>query len=212
MVSRHELLARLHHLLQPKLYVETGVHTGGSLNLASCQAIGIDPNPLVHNLRMNQTVVKMTSDDYFASGVELPGHIDFGFIDGLHHYEVAWRDFMNMESLASPNGVIVFDDVLPTTQAMASREMTLGDWTGDVWKCVYLLDKYREDLRYTLVDTFPTGTLVVFQLEPDSGKRMDVPFADPVWEGGEEVPDEILFRTTAVSADTVMEMLREWRG
>ena len=210
MVTRHELLARLHHFLQPKLYVETGVHTGGSLNLASCQAIGIDPNPLVHNLRMNQTVVKMTSDDYFASGVELPGPIDFGFIDGLHHYEVAWRDFLNMEQRAGRNSVIVFDDVLPTTQAMASREMTLGDWTGDVWKCFYILH-HRDDLSYTLVDTFPTGTLVVWNLDPNSSFRSDI-IPNPVWQDSNDVPDEILFRTSAVSADKVMEMLKEWRS
>jgi hypothetical protein len=211
MVTRHEFLARLHHFLNPKLYVETGVHTGGSLNLASCKAIGIDPNPLVHNLRMNQTVVKMTSDDYFAANPELPGPIDFGFIDGLHHYEVAWRDFLNMEQRASSYGVIVFDDVLPTTQEMASRDMTLGDWTGDVWKCFYILMNTRADLSFTLVDTFPTGTLVVWDLDPSSAFRSDI-IPNPIWQDGDTVPDEILFRTTAVSADTVMEMLREWRG
>jgi hypothetical protein len=211
MVSRHELLARLHHLLQPKLYVETGVHTGASLNLASCQAIGIDPNPLVYNQRMNQTVVKMTSDEYFASGVELPGFIDLGFIDGLHHYDAAWRDFINMERWATSHSVIVFDDVLPYTNEMASREMTLGDWTGDVWKVYYILKETREDLSFELVDTFPTGTLVVWDVDPRYSKQSDA-LLHPEWAGGDTVPEEILFRSTAISAEDVVNKLKEWRG
>jgi hypothetical protein len=211
MVTRHELLARLHHLLAPQLYVETGVHTGASLNLAACRAIGIDPNPLVYNLRALQSVAAMTSDEYFASNPVLPGPIDLGFIDGMHLYEYAWRDFNNMEQRAGAKSVIVFDDMLPMNQHMTSREMVLGDWTGDVWKVYYMLRDIRDDLTIRLVDTFPTGTMVVWNLDPNAKLRSDIP-PNPTWEGGDEVPEEILFRTESVTADRLIEELKEWRG
>lgn len=203
--SRHELLARLHHLLQPKIYMETGVHTGASLNLASCTAIGIDPNPLVA-ARGNQTIMKMTSDEYFAGG-GLPWPVDLGFIDGMHLAEFAYRDFRNMEGLATYNSVIVFDDMLPMNQFMASREMVPGDWTGDVWKVYYVLKETRQDLSLALVDTFPTGTLVVWNLDPEAemAKEME-------WTGTDVVPDEILFRSSARSAEAMVAGLSEWLG
>lgn len=213
MVTRHEFLARLHHLLAPKLYMETGVHTGESLKLASCRAIGIDPYPQVKTVPMNSTVVAMTSDDYFAQLEDdaLPFPLDLGFIDGMHQVEFAWRDFINMENLATPRGVIVFDDVLPYTQYMTSRAQVQGDWTGDVWKVYYLLKEYRPNLTLMLVDTAPTGTLVVWDLEP--GYELDdfltIPWDD--WTQNLDVPDEILFRTIAVPADVAIERLKEER-
>lgn len=210
MVTRHEFLARLHHLLQPKLYVETGVHTGESLKLASCRAIGIDPNPQVRSESMYATVVAMTSDDYFDANPEMPGPIDLGFIDGMHQYEFAWRDFRNMELRSSGRGVIAFDDVLPYNQAIAAREQIPGDWTGDVWKVVYILRETRDDLAMMLVDTFPTGTLVVWDLDPSFYRDGEHLVMDPGWDQGDEVPDEILYRNTAVTADRAINILKGW--
>ena len=36
--------------------------------------------------------------------------MDLAFIDGLHLFEFSLRDFMNVEKLAHPGSVVVFDD------------------------------------------------------------------------------------------------------
>ena len=38
-----EFFDTMHKLLQPATYLEIGIRNGGSLRLASCRAVGIDP-------------------------------------------------------------------------------------------------------------------------------------------------------------------------
>lgn len=157
-MTRHEFLAELHLMLQPRMYLEIGVQFGYSLSLATCPAIGIDPYPRV-TASGQQAIYAMTSDDYFAQpGLTLP-LIDLAFIDGMHLFEYALRDFMNVQRFMSDNAVVVFDDVLPYNAAIAGREPLPGDWTGDVWKIYPILQRY--DLDVTLIDVTPTGVLVV---------------------------------------------------
>jgi hypothetical protein len=156
--TRHEFLAELHLMLQPQMYLEIGVQFGYSLSLATCPAIGIDPYPRV-TASGQQAIYAMTSDDFFAQiGLTLPP-IDLAFIDGMHLFEYALRDFMNVQRFMTGNGVVVFDDVLPYNAAIAGREPLPGDWTGDVWKIYPILQRY--DLDATLIDVSPTGVLVV---------------------------------------------------
>ena len=208
MTTRHEFLARLHHLAAPRLYMETGVHTGESLRLSSCKSIGIDPEPQVHM----DGVHAQTSDAFFAAqDLVKPGDLDFGFIDGMHLMEFALRDFMNMEKLASPRGFIVFDDVMPYNNDIARRTQPPGDWTGDVWKVWFILNQVRPDLDMRLVDTFPTGTLMVWNLDPSSDALVQE-YHNIInsWTEEMEVPSSILFRTEAVTAESAVETLRVW--
>lgn len=201
--GRHQFLSQLHALLQPRFYLEVGVQYGDSLRLANCPAYGIDPIPMVGNLSEGAKVFSCTSDFFFENHI-VPAHIDLAFIDGMHRYEYALRDFRNIEPLCSVNGVVVFDDVLPYTQEMTSRMEIPGDWTGDVWKCFYILKKWRPELEMALVDTFPTGTLVVWNLDLSKINNLHT------FTGGHPVPQEILDRTIAVPSDVVLQRLREW--
>lgn len=169
----HEFLRRVHEVLKPEVYLEVGVQYGTSLALAekSRLAIGVDPQPLMwatDNQRPNQEVYAMASDTWFEF-TKMPIHppVNLGFIDGLHLFEQALRDFMNMERMMTPGGVIIVDDVLPYNQAIAEREQPPGDWTGDVWKVYPILHQVRPDLKITLVDTQPTGTMVITNLDSD---------------------------------------------
>jgi hypothetical protein len=191
--------------------METGVHTGESLKLASCRAIGLDPDPQVGNSGQ-ATVYAQTSDSWFEDQTNVKrGELDFGFIDGMHLMEFALRDFMNMERLSSPRGFIVFDDVLPYNHDIARRTQPPGDWTGDVWKVWFILNEVRPDLDMRLVDTFPTGTLMVWNLDPDSVLLVQE-YAEILkqWQEERDVPDEIIFRTSAITADQAIDTLRVW--
>lgn len=195
----------------PKVYLEVGVQHGWSLQLASAAevAIGIDPMPLVAP-RDNQVIFTMTSDEYFAN---LPLYeprdpVDLAFIDGQHLFEYALRDFVNIESISSQKGIIVFDDVLPRTQGMAAREMCPGDWTGDVWKVWPILKARRSDLSMLLVDTQPTGTMVVWNLWKSHYRDYVGDISE--WLTIKDVPADILLRTHAVDPSLARRALTDF--
>lgn len=158
-------------MLQPQTYLEIGVQHGWSLQLSNAPTtIGVDPNPMpgVYNMIKGPTgyIAQMTSDYFFANDPSIPSKIDLAFIDGMHLVENALHDFANVEKYCHESSVIVFDDVLPTTVEMASRVQCPGDWTGDVWRVYDILRERRPDLVLLLVDTQPTGVLVVLRPDP----------------------------------------------
>ena len=165
------LLRRAHEVLEPQRYLEIGVYKGHSLALAGPQirVVGVDPEPMVADLGDNAVVVSATSDDFFADADLLGllgGPIDLAFVDGLHLYEQALRDVANVERNSDPDGVILIHDCLPIDAATSAREQTSMVWSGDVWKVVVALRRYRPDLTVTTVDVEPTGLAVVSGLDP----------------------------------------------
>ncbi|KQS56095.1 hypothetical protein ASG17_08645 [Brevundimonas sp. Leaf363] len=161
-----QALADLHGRLTPQRYIEVGVREGHSLALAECEAVGVDPFPQITvTLPTTARVVTMTSDDYFdVTPPDQP--FDLAFIDGMHLFEFALRDFMNLERRMSPYGMIVIDDILPNHAAQAERQRKTKVWTGDVWKLAACLAERRPDLTLTYLDTHPTGLLLITGLDP----------------------------------------------
>ena len=190
----------------PELYLEIGVRKGASLALAECPAIAIDPDPHPDFQVTGPAVTfyRCTSDDFFFSMAKMSeaGAVDLAFIDGMHLAEYVYRDFMNVERLMHPKGVIVVDDVLPNHPLQASRERRSQVWTGDVYRFAEILAKKRPDLRLTWLDTDPSGLLVISALNPksramwgDYNKTMRK-LAD---EAGAAVPERVLKRENAVA-------------
>ena len=163
-----DVLGRIHKLLEPSLYVEIGVFKGRSLRLCNCDAIGVDPDPKLGQRSEKLSLYSCTSDNFFffhaKKAIKKP--IDLAFIDGMHLAEYVYRDFMSLEKLMNPKGVIVVDDVLPNHPLQATRARQTRAWCGDVWRFVRLLSEVRPDLKLTWLDTAPTGLLVVRRLEP----------------------------------------------
>jgi tetratricopeptide (TPR) repeat protein len=173
--SSAEVLSAIHNWLRPRTYVEIGVASGNSLFLAlpGTRAIGVDPAPAITRpLPQDMTVYTETSDDFFANRdvrALLGGlPIDMAFIDGMHLFEFALRDFMNLERHCAPGSTILFDDCLPFDRRSAERNRTTEFWTGDVWRVIPTLKKYRPELRIHTVAAAPTGLCVVRGLDPAS--------------------------------------------
>lgn len=165
-----ETLDFLHKALKPEHYLEIGVRKGKSLSLANCPAVGVDPNPEIDiELLENTTVIAQSSDDYFKDASDTPGnHIDFAFIDGMHLFEYALRDFMNIERMSRPGTIVVIDDIFPNHHIQANRERESAFWTGDVWKLFHILKENRPELALVPVNTHPTGLLIIFGLDPEN--------------------------------------------
>lgn len=211
MTTRHEFLAELHKLLRPRTYLEIGIQHGWSLNLAyeADVAIGIDPLPLIHE-RGNQIIYPMTSDEAFkGEGAPVLPPLDLVFIDGMHLYEYALRDFMNVLRLVHKDSMIVFDDVLPRNQEEANRVQCPGDWTGDVWKVYKTVPVYRPDLKFRLVDTQPTGLLLVTGFGKDS-TSLDRVYESlvAIWSKDAPVPDDVINREKAWQPEIALEEIR----
>lgn len=170
-IDKHQLLSEIHKHLQPEFYFEIGVQTGKSLALAQCESIGIDPMPML-NIELPHTarVVTSSSDNFFAtqSNLLLKKSIDFCFIDGMHLFEYALRDLINVEKYAQPSSLIVIDDIFPGHPDQAKRERCTRAWTGDVWKLKNILEKYRPDLYMLTINAYPTGLLLITALDPDN--------------------------------------------
>jgi hypothetical protein len=165
------LLRRAHEVLEPRRYLEIGVHEGHSLSFVrpGTRTVGVDPEPKVVDPPDDAVIVAATSDAFFADpelvGL-LGGPIDLAFVDGLHLHEQTLRDVANVERHASPDGVILIHDCLPIDAATSTRKRSTVVWSGDVWKVVVALRRHRPDLTVTTVDVEPTGLAIVTGLDP----------------------------------------------
>jgi hypothetical protein len=166
------VLARVHQELNPATYLEVGVARGDSLALAMprTRAIGIDPAPrLKGSLGPNQQVFAETSDEFFSrrnARAELGGPLAMAFIDGMHHFDFALRDFVHLEPLCEPSSLIFVHDCYPLDEQTATREQRTAFWSGDVWRLIVLLKRHRPDLAIHTIGAPPTGLGLITRLDP----------------------------------------------
>jgi hypothetical protein len=171
------VLARIHRHLRPRTYLEIGVSRGDSLAcvLPETRVLGIDPQPNLPGAPpANVALYRETSDEFFAKHdprAELGGApVELAFIDGMHHFEFALRDFVNVERACSRSSVILMHDCYPLDERTARREQVTGFWSGDIWRLMLLLRTLRPDLTVRTIATPPTGLGIV--LNPDPGSRV----------------------------------------
>ena len=176
----YDWLQCFHQWLQPSSYVEIGLGHGRSLALAGSgtRAVGIDPYQgywdKLHYVSTHgpAALFPLTSDDFFAKHnlAEVLGHetFDLAFIDGLHLFEQALKDFINLERYARTDSVILIHDCLPIAPVVAERERCTGFWTGDVWRIMPCLKTFRPDLKIMTIPAKPSGLGVVTNLDASS--------------------------------------------
>jgi len=210
-MDRDEFLSILHESYRPRNYLEIGINQGYSLARSKTRTIGVDPHfQISAEVACDLKLVKATSDDFFARPGAISwfpeGVIDLTFIDGLHLFEFALRDFMNAERLSGPASVIIFDDVFPRSVAEASRERRTISWAGDIYKVMLVLERYRHDLAIIPLDTQPTGLLLVLGLDPAStvlNARYDEIVAEYAAVDPQCVPEDVFHRKNAADAKRV---------
>ena len=156
-------------------YFEIGTRTGDSLVFSQSPSIAIDP---FFQLKKNPIgkkdfclMFQETSDSFFKNRLpKLPGlKCQLAFIDGMHLFEYALRDFINLAKISSKEALFLFHDAIPWTFKMATRNNKTLErneaWTGDIWKLVpILIDAGMKD-NINLLSSAPSGLLAV--LNPD---------------------------------------------
>lgn len=186
------VLSRLHRVLRPKTYLEVGVYAGGTLALANCATIAVDPLFHIEEAHIVKKVLanprsfffRAQSDDFFAQhDVQslFGAPVDMAFLDGMHRCEFLLRDFVNTERNCKKNSIIALHDCLPVEADITSRingqqsenPKRAGMWTGDVWRTALLLKRRRPDLSMTVLDAATTGLVLITNLNPLSRDLTD---------------------------------------
>lgn len=213
-MNARAMFAGLHRAFRPRTYIEIGVFKGDSLARSRTKSIGVDPGfAITAELNCDVRLFRATSDDFFTrpdafahfDGVP----VDFAYIDGMHLSEFALRDFMNIEKRMARTGVVALDDMLPRNPLEAARDRRTGPWTGDVYKVHRVLETYRPDLTLVPVNVHPTGTYLVFGLNPDSrvlNEHYDEIEATLLTPDPQVVDQEWLERRSAVDPEALLEL------
>ncbi|MBI1172597.1 hypothetical protein GC209_14465 [bacterium] len=158
-------------------YLEVGCRKGRTFAPVRGKTIAVDPYFLIETnvikTKPQLHIFQETSDDFFESGflAAMKIKLSFSFLDGMHLFEFLLRDFMAAEKASHPDGVIALHDCCPFNHEMTTRDLDnipKGGWTGDVWKLLPILRKYRPDLVVTVLDAAPTGMVLVSNLDPKS--------------------------------------------
>ena len=183
-----QVLSAVHRQSKPRTYVEVGIGTGDTIALAlpGTRVLGVDIKPMIEGATGPDTrIFAMKSDDFFAQvdvAKELDGlPVDLAFIDGMHHFEFALRDFIALERLCSRDSTILVHDTYPLDRLTAARERLTLFWSGDVWRFVLALKKYRPDLALHTIAAAPTGLTLIRRLDPASrtlAERLDAIVAE----------------------------------
>lgn len=171
--------------VNPQSYFEIGTETGRSCKQFTCPSVCVDPQfKLTEDVISGKTelhLFQMPSDVFFRTrrlGKVFDEGIDVCFLDGMHRCEYLLRDFMNAEKYCHSRSLVLLHDCMPRNQRMALRTHEIGAeeesediryaWTGDVWRVVPILMKYRADLKISLIDCPPSGLVAISNLDPES--------------------------------------------
>jgi len=150
-LMRWDIINQLIQANNYKSYLEIGYYKGWSFDQVKCWSkIAVDPNPSKTVLQEQlgyeaqdfqridgrlESVIKMTSDDFFKKNIDLQLQFDVIFIDGLHEAEQVYRDIENSLRHLNEGGTIVLHDCNPPLYEHTTTGID-GCWTGDTYKGV----------------------------------------------------------------------------
>ena len=112
-----------------------------------------------------------TSDSFFENRLPFLSDLkcQLAFIDGMHLFEYALKDFINLAKISSEKSLFLFHDPIPWTFEMATRnykDLPRGAaWTGDIWKLVHIFIDVGMKDNIKLLSSGPSGLLAVLNPE-----------------------------------------------
>jgi hypothetical protein len=170
-----EWLQFFHRFVEPRNYLEIGVESGASFAFAQPPTLAVGVDPLLeikHELKARHKLYSQTSDEFFTTqdvAAVFEGEvIALAFVDGMHTFDQALKDFIHVERHAARESIVLFHDIFPLNAVTASRERRSVFWCGDTWKAIVLLRTHRPDLKVFTIPTYPSGLAVVTNLNPGS--------------------------------------------
>ena len=124
-MERHEVINALSAACGLSDYLEIGVESGVTFNkIEIARKVAVDPNFRVPVRELSGEAFAITSDQFFEQDDR---RFDCVFVDGLHIYEQALRDFQNGWARLRPGGVVVIDDCYPSDEIAAMRDPMNAD-------------------------------------------------------------------------------------
>jgi len=193
-MNKYQTLQAIHRIVNPDLYLEIGVGRGNSLKRATAKKIvAVDPKPRLRQGFKNAKIYKQTPNEFFKQD-QLHQTVGLAFIDGLHLIENVLQDFINVEKHCKQDSIVVLDDVAPAHPIQGQRTKQSIKWAGDVWKIVPILKQYRPDLDIKMIDTNPTGMLIVANLDPaNTVLQKNYQTIVKEWKAS-QMPDDVMLR------------------
>ena len=168
-------------------YFEIGARTGSSLSLSQSPSIAIDPFfQLKEDPIGNKEYCLMfqeTSDSFFEKRVkQLQGlKCQLAFIDGMHLFEQALKDFLNLAKISTERSLFLFHDPIPWTLKMATRNNGALErneaWTGDIWKLVHIFIDAGLKENLSLLSSAPSGLLAVLNPKAEAVEKLEKNFS-----------------------------------
>lgn len=179
-ISRNGIVQGVLNLFEAPDYLEIGVNKGATFNALKARTkTAVDPKFLFDFEAVAAAVPgtsfhETTSDDFFGRIADRAAAFDVIYLDGLHTSEQTIRDLVNAISFLKPGGVIVIDDVFPSSyiaslpdraDTRAIRKATadpVGAWMGDVYRLVFFVETFCQQFDYATV-TNNHGQLVMWR-------------------------------------------------
>ena len=177
--TKADAIGSLLSLYRDARYLEVGVAQGRTFHaLTAARKVAVDPKfkfdlPESQGGKPASSYHQVPSDDYFGRLVDSGERFDVIYLDGLHTFEQTLRDFCNAIRYLAPNGVIVVDDVMPSSYFASLRDLAqfhavrkgrkdISDaWMGDVYRLVFFIETFFQQFTYrTISDNL--GQLVVW--------------------------------------------------
>jgi tetratricopeptide (TPR) repeat protein len=152
-------------------YFEIGSRTGTSLKLSSSPSVAIDPYFQLNGDFVGQKdfclLFQEKSDDFFdRTFINLVGlKCELGFIDGMHLFEYALKDFINLAKISTPKSIFLFHDPMPWSFEMTNRDYKTipknTAWVGDIWKLILIFIEFGMKNYISVLTSAPSGLLAV---------------------------------------------------
>ena len=156
-------------------YLEIGVFKGETFHNVNMQhRSAVDPNFLFnisdYESLPNTYFFTQKSDEFFSNMDKIHNEVynqkifyDIVYIDGLHVFKQALRDFTNSLMHTHEKTIWIFDDTIPCDpwsslpnqkQCYKLRDLAGSKsraWHGDVFKCVFTIHDFYPDISYATV-------------------------------------------------------------